>query len=52
MVVLSLGLGYFYWDAALEWVRGLLESSDLLKSVWALVAGRRRGQPQDRAWRR
>ena len=22
MVVLALGLGYFYWDAALEWVRG------------------------------
>ena len=39
MVVLSLGLGYFYWDAALEWVRGLLESSDLLKSVWAWLQG-------------
>jgi hypothetical protein len=39
MVVLSLGLGYFYWDASLEWVRGLLESSDLLKSVWAWLQG-------------
>jgi len=39
MVVLSLGLGYFYWDATLEWVRGLLESSDLLKSVWAWLQG-------------
>jgi Sulfate transporter CysZ/Etoposide-induced protein 2.4 len=39
MVALSLGLGYFYWDASLEWVRGLLESSDLLKSVWAWLQG-------------
>jgi hypothetical protein len=39
MVTLSLGLGYFYWDAALEWVRGLLEASDLLKSVWAWLQG-------------
>ena len=52
MVALSLGLGYFYWDAALDWVRGLLESSDLLKSVWALAAGRGCRQPQDGAWRR
>jgi len=39
MVVLSLGLGYFYWDATLEWVRGLLESSDLMNSVWAWLQG-------------
>ena len=39
MVALSLGLGYFYWDSTLEWVRGLLESSDLLKSVWAWLQG-------------
>jgi Sulfate transporter CysZ/Etoposide-induced protein 2.4 len=39
MVALSLGLGYFYWDATLEWVRGVLESSDLLKSVWAWLQG-------------
>jgi hypothetical protein len=35
MVVLSLGLGYFFWDPALERVRGFLESSDLMKSMWA-----------------
>jgi hypothetical protein len=35
MVALSLGLGYFYWDATLEWVRGVLESSDLMQSMWA-----------------
>jgi etoposide-induced protein 2.4 (EI24) len=34
MVALSLGLGYFYWDPAVEWVRATLESTDLLKSVW------------------
>jgi hypothetical protein len=39
MVVLSLGLGYFYWDATLEWVRGLLESSDLMNSVWSWLQG-------------
>src|SRR6478735_7842721 len=39
MVALSLGLGYFYWDASLEWVRGLLESSDLLKNVWSWLQG-------------
>jgi hypothetical protein len=39
MVALSLGLGYFYWDPALEWVRGALESSDLLKSVWGWLQG-------------
>jgi hypothetical protein len=39
MVALSLGLGYFYWDPALEWVRGLLEASDLMKSVWNWLQG-------------
>jgi len=39
MVVLSLGLGYFYWDPTLAWVRGLLESSDLMNSVWSWLQG-------------
>jgi hypothetical protein len=39
MVALSLGLGYFYWDAALQWVRAALESSDLMNSVWAWLQG-------------
>jgi hypothetical protein len=39
MVALSLGLGYFYWTPALEWVRGLLESSALMNSVWGWLAG-------------
>ena len=43
MVALSLGLGYFFWDAALDWVRALLDASDLLTTMWALAA---------RAWAR
>ena len=34
MVALSLGVGYFYWDPAVEGVRAALESSDLTKSIW------------------
>ena len=36
---LSLGLGYFYWDAAVDWVFLRLESWDLLKSVWSWLQG-------------
>ncbi|MEI7536162.1 MAG: EI24 domain-containing protein [Comamonadaceae bacterium] len=32
---LALGLGYFYWDAALDGVRQALESSMLVNRVWA-----------------
>lgn len=39
MVALSLGLGYFYWEPAVAWVRAWLESSDLLKSVWDWLQG-------------
>ena len=39
MVALSLGLGYFYWDAAVDWVFLRLESWDLLKSVWGWLQG-------------
>lgn len=39
MVSLSLGLGYFYWDAALESVRGWLESADLVKGMWGWLQG-------------
>jgi len=34
MSALALGLGYFFWDAAVDWVAVHLESWDLLKSVW------------------
>ena len=39
MVAVSLGLGYFYWDAAVNWVSLRLESWDLLKSVWEWLQG-------------
>ncbi len=34
MVALSLGLGYFYWDAAIELVRALLESWSIVHTLW------------------
>ncbi len=34
MVALALGLGYFFWDNALDWVRGVLEASAVLNTAW------------------
>ena len=34
MVALSLGTGYFFWDAAVHWVFVRLESWDLLRNTW------------------
>jgi len=39
MVGLSLALGYFYWDLALDWVRGLLEDSSLLATLFEWLQG-------------
>jgi hypothetical protein len=39
MVALSLGLGYFFWDPALEWVRSWLDSSDVLKGFLSWLQG-------------
>ena len=39
MVALSLGLGYFYWDAALDWVRAALESSQMMQTLWGWLQG-------------
>ncbi len=39
MVALSMGLGYFYWDAAMDWVRGALEASTVINSVWDWLQG-------------
>ncbi len=39
MVVLFLALGYFYWDAALDGVRGMLESSSLLTTLFDWLRG-------------
>lgn len=35
MVVLMLGLGYFYWESALDWVRVTLEASSFINNLWA-----------------
>lgn len=35
MVALSLGLGYFYWNPAVEWVRVLLESWSIVQTLWS-----------------
>lgn len=34
MIAVAIGLGYFYWDPALQWVRAVLESSSLFNQVW------------------
>ncbi len=34
MVALSLGLGYYYWESALDWVRAGLEASTVINSLW------------------
>lgn len=34
MVVLALGLGYFFWTPALDWVASLLDASNLLNRLW------------------
>ena len=39
MVALSLGLGYFYWDPAVESVRGWLDSADYVKGMWGWLQG-------------
>jgi hypothetical protein len=39
MVALALGLGYLYWEPAIDAVCGLLESSDLLQGFWAWLQG-------------
>ena len=39
MVVLALGLGYLYWEAALDIVRGWLESTSIIKTVLDWMEG-------------
>ena len=34
MVALALGLGYYFWEPALDWVREGLEASSVVNSVW------------------
>lgn len=33
-VALAWGVGYYFWDNTLEWVRGALEASTLINTVW------------------
>jgi hypothetical protein len=39
MVVLALGLGYFFWDIAIDSVRSGLEASAVLVVIWNWLAG-------------
>lgn len=39
MVALALGLGYFYWEPALDWVRGALDSWSLVAQLWSWLEG-------------
>ena len=43
-VALALGLGYFYWSAAVAWVHGLLEASTLVNSLWSWLDGQGLGR--------
>ncbi|WP_137895841.1 EI24 domain-containing protein [Ramlibacter sp. 2FC] len=44
MVALALGLGYLYWEPALDGVRAMLEGSDLLTQLWRWLEGLGLGQ--------
>ena len=39
MVALAMGLGYLYWDAALDWVRGVLDASAWVGALWSWLDG-------------
>jgi len=41
MALMSLGLGYLYWDTLLDWVRSILEASTLLTTIsgWMQTLG-------------
>jgi hypothetical protein len=35
MVALASGLGYYFWESALDWVRSALEASSVINTIWA-----------------
>jgi hypothetical protein len=37
MAVLAAGLGYFYWDAAVAWMRGALDAWPIVASLWGWI---------------
>lgn len=39
MLVLALGLGYLYWDAAVQGMRAVLDASSLLAGFWSWLQG-------------
>jgi hypothetical protein len=39
MVALAVGLGYFFWDPALDWVRQTIDSWSLLAHLWSWLEG-------------
>lgn len=39
MVVVAAVFGYFWWEAAVHWTRGALESWPLLSSLWNWIGG-------------
>lgn len=43
MVGLSLGLGYFFWEPALDWVRVSLDSFGWLNTLWTWLQNNRMG---------
>ncbi|HNW02946.1 MAG TPA: EI24 domain-containing protein [Burkholderiaceae bacterium] len=39
MVAVALGLGYLYWEPAIDWVRTALEGSSMVNNVWGWLQG-------------
>lgn len=39
MVAVALGLGYFFWEPAIDWVRTALEGSSMVNNVWGWLQG-------------
>ena len=39
MVALSLGVGYFFWEPALDAVRGMLDASEWITRLWSWLEG-------------
>jgi hypothetical protein len=46
MVALALGLGYFYWHPALDWVSRMLDASAFMRGLWGWLQGVGAGDPK------